>query len=202
LNLNYYSRFRFTYNLLPQLTAAAKSGSLSRSISVLSAGHEGKLNLEDLSLRKSYSLRNCGLHAITMNSLAALHLATLHPGTSFIHMYPGPVKTNILQGLGGPALLIKILRFAATPFTIPIKESGERHLYAATNAAFGPKERGGDSIGADGLKGSGAYLLHWDDEPTGNKKVIMEYREQGITEKVWRHTLDVFETVCNEKKKW
>ena len=87
-NLNYYSRLRFTDNLLPQLTAAAETGALSRNVSVLSAGKEGPLYLDDLELKRNYSVRTCANHATTMNSLAALHLANLHPQTSFVHIYP------------------------------------------------------------------------------------------------------------------
>lgn len=34
LNLRYYSRMRFAFNLLPQLTQAAESGGLSRVVSI------------------------------------------------------------------------------------------------------------------------------------------------------------------------
>ena len=100
LNLHYYSRMRFAFNLLPQLNQAAESGGLSRVISVLAAGKENNIYLDDLALKKNYGLRSCLNHAATMNSFAAEELAAANPRTSFIHSEPGFVKTNLARGLG------------------------------------------------------------------------------------------------------
>src|SRR5438034_10392834 len=97
---------------MPQLTTAAKSGQLSRQISILAAGEEGKIDLDDLALKKNFSLGKCAAHAITMNSLMASHLAAMHPDTTFIHMSPGAVGTNILSGLGIPKIVKNGILFA------------------------------------------------------------------------------------------
>jgi NAD(P)-dependent dehydrogenase (short-subunit alcohol dehydrogenase family) len=196
LNMNYYSRFRFVQNLLPQLTAAAEAGSLSRSVSVLAAGREADIILDDLSLKTNYSSRNALKHAATMNSLMAVHLADQNPGTSFVHMSPGMVKTNMMQNMGFPNWITAPAFVLLTPFCVGIKESGERHLYASTNDVFAPKGKGGGSIGG------GAYLLNWDNSPVGNLKVLKKFIEEGVAEKVWKHTLEVYKTVCVEGKKW
>jgi len=192
LNMNYYSRFRFVQNLLPQLTAAAVAGSLSRSVSVLAAGREADIILDDLSLKTNYSSRNALKHAATMNSLMAAHLAELNPGTSFVHMSPGVVKTNMLQNMGFPNWIAAPALFLVTPFCVGIKESGERHLYASTSDVFSPKEKAG----------SGSYLLDWDNSAVGNLKQLKKYSEEDVAEKVWKHTLQVYKTVCEEGKKW
>jgi hypothetical protein len=193
--MNYYSRFRFVQNLLPQLTAAAQAGSLSRSVSVLAAGKEDEMILDDLSLKTHYSGRNALKHAATMNSLMASHLAGLHPGTSFVHMSPGVVKTNMLTNMGVPGWLTAPAMFVLTPFCVPVKESGERHLYAATSDAYAPKRKVVVESGK-GIVNAGSYLLEWDNRPVGNKRVLQKYREEGVAEKVWKHTLDVYATVC------
>lgn len=196
LNMNYYSRFRFVHNLLPQLTAAAEAGSLSRSVSVLAAGREAGIILDDLSLKTHYSSSNALKHAATMNSLMTSHLAELNPATSFVHMSPGVVKTNMLQNMGFPRWIAAPALFLVTPFCVDIKESGERHLYASTSDVFAPKARAG------GSGGGGSYLIDWDNSPVGNLKVLKKYTEEGVAEKVWKHTLEVYKTVCEEGKKW
>jgi len=67
---NYYSRARFIDNLMPQLNEASSSEFGSRIISVLSAGQEGQLNMDDLDLKKTYSLANAKTHAVTFNTAA------------------------------------------------------------------------------------------------------------------------------------
>lgn len=49
--------------------------------------------------------------------------------------------------------------------------------------------------GTDGESGSGAYLLNWDGEVTGNYELLAEYRGRGVGTKIWKHTLDVFEKI-------
>ncbi|MCJ1382097.1 hypothetical protein MMC17_005209 [Xylographa soralifera] len=200
-SVHYYSRIRFATNLLPQLINASKSGGLSRVISVLAAGREGNLVLDDLSLKTHYSLSSCATQACTMNSFAAEELATANPGTTFIHAYPGIVKTNIGRGLGS------VMKFAAEsltmlfrPFTVPLGESGERHLYAATSTSYSPKAKPDDSavVGSAGVKGSGAYLISWDGSPCGKDKTMKEYREQGIGKQILDHTQDVFNKICGK----
>jgi len=193
-SVHYYSRMRFITNFLPLLNAASGT-SLSRVVSVLAAGMEGKLQLDDLSLKSHYSLSACANHATTMNSLIVEELATANPKVSFVHTYPGFVKTNLARSFGS---LYSVFSFAITPFAVPLGESGERHLYAATSKTFPPLEKpdAEASIGSTGVKGSGAYLLHWNGESTGKEKLLKEYRAQGVGKKIWEHTLDVFDKIC------
>lgn len=201
LSLHYYARMRFLVNLLPQLTNAGTSNQLSRTISVLSAGHEAKLLLDDLPLKNHYSLGNCANHAITMNSLAMEELAASHPATSFIHAYPGGVNTGLMDNLLG-RFGSNVLFFLAKPWVVPLDQSGERHLYAATSSTYSSRDRKADGAvtGADGTKGSGAYLLSWDGSVTGNQKILNGYRRDGTRKTVWEHTLGVFESVCGRKE--
>lgn len=205
-SLHYYARMRFIHNLLPQLTAA-QSTPLSRVVSVLSSGAETKLNFDDLSLKTHFSLANCAAHACTMNSLAAEELAAQHPGTTFVHAFPGIVKSGAARG-AGPVLfpLLNMLTVLLRPWMVPVGESGERHLYAATSATFPPRADGPDrarleegqsaAVGSTGESGSGAYLLSWDGEPCGKEKMMQEHREQGNMKRVWDHTMEVFEKIC------
>jgi hypothetical protein len=148
--------------------------------------------MDDLSLKNNFSLRNCARHTITMTSLSMEELAAAHPATSFVHAYPSAVKTGLTRGLGPIARgALEGLYFLAKPFFVPLDESGERHLYAATSPRFSPREA------KDVEKGSGAYLLHWDGSDNGNKKPLQELRKNDTGKTVWKHTLDTFDSICD-----
>lgn len=195
---------RFLYNLLPQLTNAAQGAgsgqrSLSSVLSVLDARGNAPLILNDLSLKDNYSLRNCANHAITMTSLSMEELASSHPSISFVHAYPGIVKTSILRDNG---FLIKtalnVLFLLFSPMTVGLEESGERHVYAGTNPRFAPGGlKGGNdtAIGSDGVQGSGSYLVGSDSATVSNQKVLEGYRADGTRASVWKHTLDIFKGI-------
>ncbi len=213
LSLHYYSRMRFLTNLMPQLTKAGMTAeassttpaqpglyrSLSRVVSVLEAGGEAPLILDDLTLN---SLRNCAKHAITMTSLSMEHLACLYPTTSFVHAYPGLVQTGLMRDFGAiTRTAMSALFVLARPWMVPLDESGERHLYAATSPRFPPrasKDVEGAAPGADGAKGSGAYLLHWDGSDNGNRKPLQDLRKNETGKLVWQHTMEVFESICGK----
>ncbi|KAL4862891.1 hypothetical protein BDV12DRAFT_178210 [Aspergillus spectabilis] len=193
LSLHYYSRMRFISNLLPQLNAAAASPTgegkgLASVVSVLEAGGEGPLNLADLPLKNNYTLRNAAKHAITMTSLSMEVLARENTSVSFIHSYPGIVKTGVMRDMGVIGrTLMNALFVIAKPLTVPLEESGERHLFAAAGV---PKN-------AAGGEGAGKpYLVSWNGEPRGNESVLSEYREKKTGETVWEHTVDVFQSIC------
>ena len=128
-------------------------------------------------------------------------------GTTFVHAYPGIVKSGAARG-AGPVLfpLLNMLTVLLRPWMVPVGESGERHLYAATSATFPPRADGLDrarlgegqtaAVGSTGEGGSGAYLLSWNAEPCGKEKVMREHREQGNMKRVWDHTMEVFEKIC------
>lgn len=205
---------RFLVNLLPQLTTASNANggdgsstsnpglgpNLSRVVSVLAAGQEAPLIMDDLSLKNNFSLRNCAKHTITMTSLSMEELAKAYPLTSFVHEYPSVVKTGIFRGLGPiTRTAVNMLSFLAKPFFVPLDESGERHLYAATSPRFPPrgtKEITDVAPGSDGEKGSGAYLLNWDGNDNGNGKALQELRKNDAGNSVWKHTLETFESIC------
>lgn len=201
---------RFVSNLLPQLTNAGASGgdavpkglgsSLSRVVSVLEGGGEGSINMDDLSLKHTYSLRNCAKHAITMTSLSFTELAAQNQATSFVHAWPGIVKSGLTRDMGvfsraGLEVAVLLLK----PWSFSLKESGERHLYAATSPRFPPLASRATSdaeTGTDATSGSGAYLLTCDGSRTGKEKVWQEFRKNETGKEVWEHTKGVFEAIC------
>jgi NAD(P)-dependent dehydrogenase (short-subunit alcohol dehydrogenase family) len=202
--VNYYSRVRWMLNLMPLLTAASERNELSRVISVLAAGSEGEIRTDDLDLKHNFTLHACLAHCVVMTDFAIEEMARRYPGTAFSHSYPGTVKTGIANELSGPVrLAVKVMYAVMTPWILNVQESGERHFFQMTNACY-PAASGGSAgvplpeglgvmKGSDGRVGSGAYLLDWDGKAIGDESVLRKYRELGMRQKVWDHTMGVFE---------
>ncbi|KAE8152197.1 hypothetical protein BDV25DRAFT_170711 [Aspergillus avenaceus] len=200
--LRYYSRMRFIRNLLPLL----ETGKPSRVVSIYGGGFEFGIDLEDLDLKRNFSLLNAYKHSITMTSLSMEHLAQEHPNVSFIHAYPGLVGTNIYTN-SFPAPISTFYNYAMWPlmwpFSVNLEESGERHLYHLSSARYparaGTTDQGvscqtGDiATGTTGEIGSGSYLLNWKGDVQPSRSMLKEYREQGIPERVWKHTEGLWE---------
>ncbi|KAI9039357.1 uncharacterized protein KD926_009500 [Aspergillus affinis] len=222
--LHYYARMRFVMQLMPLLEAAATPSvgtsdqdtacaQLSRVVSVLDPhvavrlGGSGALDYSDLSLTKTFTLQRCGAHASLMGNFFLEGMAQQHVHTSFVHAYPSGVDTGIFRELTGGRALAAVLRPFFWPFMVPIKESGERHLFAATSPKFssnaeGKTVKGTDdvAVGSDGIMGSGSYWVSWNGEVFPANRKLEKTREQGAVEKVIQHTNEVFERVCDEGK--
>ena len=196
---------RFIKNLMPQISQAASHKdhhtALSRVITVLGAGHETELNLDDLDLKHKYSLNSCDVHATTMSSLMVEELASRYPSTTFIHTYPGIVKSGISRE-AGPILgtLVRAAMIIGRPWMVAQQESGERHLYVATSERFSPGSTvtGKSRVHAEECQ-RGAYLLHWDGSEVGNRRLLDGYHSSGVGKKVWEHTEEMFQTVLERR---
>lgn len=153
--------------------------------------------MDDNSLTMHYSLHNAAKHAIAMTSLSIRELVVSHPTTFFIHVYPGAVKMGIMREFGTVTRVAMNAMFTLSkPWMVPLTESGDRHLYGATNSRFPPRASNGAgeaAPGADGIDDSGACLLHWDGTNVENQKVSEEFRKNKTGKLVWEHTVGVFE---------
>lgn len=209
--VNYYSRMKCILGLMPSLTAASEAGELSRVITVLAAGSEGEVRVDDLDLKHNFTLHACLAHCVVMTDFFIGELAKHHPGTSFSHSYPGTVKTGIANELSGPVrLAVKVMYAVMTPWILNVHESGERHFFQITSNCY-PSRRGGVGLpeppglsamrGVDGTPGSGAYLLDWDGKSAGDENVLGKYREMGLPAKIWEHTLQIFDMAEQKSRK-
>ncbi|CZT21671.1 uncharacterized protein RCC_07536 [Ramularia collo-cygni] len=202
MSVNYYARIRCILNLMPLLTAASEANELSRVITVLAAGSESDIRIDDLDLQHNHTLHACMAHCVVMSDFAIEELAKRYPGTSFSHSYPGTVKTGIANQLTGVVrLAVKVMYAVMTPWILNVQESGERHLFQMTSACY-PSQRGSVGVpipegldvmrGTDGVPGSGAYLLDWDGKTTGDESVLGKYRAIGLGKTIWDHTMKMF----------
>jgi hypothetical protein len=207
----YYARTRFIVNLLPNLKQAT---GLRRVVSVLAGGHEGPIYVTDFQ-GKSMSMLKIRGHIVSMTDMALETLAEQAPEVTFINDYPGAVKTGI--GRESNTLLawiMTIVLMVLGPLVcIPIRESGERHLFFATSAKYPPRVRLDAPVedpagvplsegvevarGTDGKVGSGVYSIHWSGEHAGPKVVelLAGLREEGMAQKVWQHTVGEFDRI-------
>lgn len=201
---------RFAYQLLPLLTASPLSG---RVVSVLNPNVEGKvLYPADLSVRDPKHFGFSAFSQIAYQTLFFMEaLAQRHPGKlSLSHYYPGFVTTDIIKNSPLPGW-VKFAGWLLTPITnlkaVPHEECGQRILFLASSM-YQPqgdgfskqnddvKER---AVAANGVVGGGAYRVNWNDDIIPNKKQQVEFRDQGMVEKVWKHTITAFEEIESGK---
>ncbi|KAL8715365.1 MAG: hypothetical protein Q9220_000698 [cf. Caloplaca sp. 1 TL-2023] len=208
LSLRYYSRLRFIENLLPLLSSSPDP----RVVSVLAAGMENKIFEDDMDLKHNYGVIKCAHHGTTMTTLAFEHLAKENPTVAFVHVYPGFVKTEIQRNMFPwpfSTLYTYILEPLLSFIAITLSECGDRQLFHATSSRYPPKTptqaQAGAPVpskiavadGSDGIRGSGCYIVGQtsDIAPSGTGKIMRDYRERGLPEKVWKHTVEIFDQV-------
>ena len=198
--LKLHSRTRFTTNLLPLLQNAT---SLRRVVSVLVGTKEGPIDLTNLD-GENLALTESRTQSASMVTLLLEEAARVAPDVSFVHDYPGFVKSGIMKTIDNPVTYVlgNVLTYLASPFiSISPAESGERHLFLATSARYAPSQgdagvagvpASGDvavAKGSDGKMGSGVYTVNERCESGGPlvDGILAKMREDGTAQKVWDH---------------
>lgn len=204
-SLAYYSRMMFIWCLLPLLRAAEAP----RVVSVLGGGLErGNIDLEDMDLRKpgNFGLVKAQMQYAAMNTMTMERLANENPDVTFIHSWPGWVNTgNVRRGLDPNSLMGWVVWLLLEPliglFSFSDEESGQRHLFQCTSAAFGG--RGVPSVGkvgvnSMGMQGNGLFLVNYKCDCTPNARVMSTLRENAQS-KIWDHTHHVLGPYMQEE---
>ena len=206
--LTFYSRLRFTVNLLPLLQRAP---SLRRVVTVAGGGKEGPLDSHDFPALR-VPLTAIRGHVSTLITLGLEYVAKTAPEVSFVHDHPGTVNTPLLRRMDGPVgvLMRAYVYLVGYWKCVPIEECGERHLFLATSKRYPPAaglEDGasgvpmGDGVelarGTTGEVGSGVYSVEWDGASASAavEKLLAGYRNEGMVEKIWRHAESIFDQV-------
>ena len=206
MSLHYYSRIRFTTNLLPLLrNSTLPTG--SRVVSVFAAGLEsmGTLYPLDLSLRETnhYSFANKRKTVVHMTTMAFEHLAHENAGrVAFVHVFPGLVVTPAFDGEQLPWWVRKVWRVArpALQWTVAVtpERIGQTVTFLLCGEGFPALGKGKEGMvgGTDGDLGSGAYAVGYDGESCGVERHYVELRKQGFEKRVWEHTMEAFEVIA------
>lgn len=69
LAVHYYSRWKFIHELVPALQRAKDANEEGAVVSVMAAGKGGPIDVNDLGLKETFSLKNAALAAPTYNDL-------------------------------------------------------------------------------------------------------------------------------------
>ncbi|KAK7058480.1 hypothetical protein VNI00_002114 [Paramarasmius palmivorus] len=169
--VHYYSRWKFTNDLVSRLVKATEQGEDARVVSVLAAGHGGKVNLDDLGLKKTFTLRTCAAETTTYNDLMIESFFERYPSLSFIHAYPGAVRTGLAANSHTLSMKIAgtLMYTLGYPFTISQDDSGEYMLHGMLTTAKTP----------------GAYLVDKDGSDMGKP----QFNSEEAKKKLWDHTV-------------
>jgi hypothetical protein len=193
--LNYYSRLRFITNLLSLIQDASV---LRRVITVGGGSQEGPLDATDFPALR-VPLSNLKGHLSSLITLGLETVGKTAPEVSFVHDYPGTVRTPFLNYM--PEEMLQNLVF------VPVDESGERHLYLATSMRFPALKDGNDglplrdgdelAVGTTGEIGSGMYSVGSDCESASPevRYFLAGMREKGMMDEIWKHTEAEFKRI-------
>ncbi|KIW04699.1 uncharacterized protein PV09_04433 [Verruconis gallopava] len=204
LALMFYSRIRFMMNLLPEMRTA--SPVLARAITVGAGTKEGPITPTDFEMENLSLTKSRGVGA-TMATLSLEALQQQAPEVTFIHAYPGAVKSQIGRTFSGWLLIVNyLMKLLIAIVGVPPKETGERHVYLATSKRWPAKGSrtgvelsawGTTAKGTDGEEGSGVYSVDAKDESAGPKivKLLKQYREDGTRDKLWKFVMEKFEKI-------
>jgi hypothetical protein len=136
-----------------------------------------------------------------MNTTTLEKLANGNPNVTFIHSWPGWVNTgNVRRGLD-PSSPNSIMAWFVWLILEPLigllafsdEESGQRHLFQSTSAAFGGRGvlwKGKPGINSLEKPADGLFLVNYKCNCTPNAKVMPLLREKAL-EKIWDHTQEV-----------
>lgn len=196
-SLAYYSRMLFILHLLPLLTEAEAP----KVVSVLGGGLErATIELDDLDLKKpeNFGPMKVQLQYATMNTTSLEKLANDNPNVTFIHSWPGWVNTgNVRRGIDPGSIMAWFVWLILEPlisiFSFSDEESGQRHLFQSTSAAYGG--RGVPWNGKPGVNSlekptNGLFLVNYKCDCTPNAKVMLILRQKALV-KIWDHTQEV-----------
>ncbi|CUM49790.1 unnamed protein product [Debaryomyces tyrocola] len=179
--LYYYGRFKMTYNLIPLLQNGYDQDQIASVINVLGAGNEGFKYPEDIGLDEPehFGFMSSNSHSITLNSLATLKFANIHPDIRFNHINPGLVNSGSKPYL--PWYTRYLVEFALHFFGITISDISERLV----NIALLKKTS------------SNGQLIDIKEQPVSTKNIENQTLSKKAQEQAWHFTLNKISAVTN-----
>lgn len=192
-----HARNRFINKLLPLINNAT---SLRRVISVFIATLEGEIQMDDFQGWHMKLMANRD-HAASITTLSLESHHKDNPNVSFVHNFPGVIKSGITRGTSGVVLtaLKAVVRIFGSLFYMPAEEAGDRHVFLSTSARYsaGEKDEAAGvplsvapdlsfARGTGGELASGVYSINASGESAGEKveDALASLRSRGMTQKV------------------
>ena len=190
--LSYHNRIRIVNNLLPLLQRSSRP----RILSVLNGGNEQALIEDDLGLERNWAPRNIINQSTTMMSLMFERLSSENQQMTFMHAYPGLVKTEIISGmtpLPGATIWNRIMLASLRGLMavlmlivgIEARDCGQRQAFHLTDDTFGPGH---------------AWRINDKSEEVTAPGALAKYREGDWIEEIWAFTARVFEATLAKTK--
>jgi len=165
--LNYYARWRFTHDLLPLLKKAGEAGEDARVFSLMGAGKGKPVDMDDLGLKKGHTVMGCVSTLATYNDMMMEKFSQMAPSVSFIHGFPGPVRSPMMTP---SSWIFKPIFYALYPLvclvTVTPETSAEYQLSALFSAG-----KGANNFGARG------------------ERLALTSAKPEDLQKLWEHTL-------------
>lgn len=197
-SLKYYSRILFVLHLLPLLEQAEAP----RVVGVLQGGLESRtIDLDDIDVKRpgNFGFIKAHMQYGNMFTLALERLASDNPHITFVHSWPGWVDTgNVWRGIANRNSVLSwfvwlILEPLIGLFSISDEDSGQRHLFQCTSAAFGGRSipwKGRPGVNSLNKQENGLFLVNYKCDCTPNARVMSVLRDKAEGT-VWEHTLHV-----------
>ncbi|KAK0192147.1 hypothetical protein F5146DRAFT_1135900 [Armillaria mellea] len=170
--VTYYAKWKFVKDLLGSLKDDIDEG--SKVVSVMAPGNGGSIDVDDLDMKKSYSAAKVGLRIPTYLDLMSEAFAQRYPRHSFIHAYPGAVRTNYVYASPSAAFryTAPIIMGLMYPFTISPENCAEYMWHGVLQ------------------KTAGAFRVGSRGEDMGKKRY---YGDEEQRQKLWDHTVTTVE---------
>lgn len=162
-------------------------------MTVLNAGKEKPVIKEDLGLEdeKNWSAVAAVNHTTTATTLALdiLNEDPSNKNVTFMHAFPGLVRTDIFSKLKAPeassylwwfglACIRNIVGFMMLLKGINPEDSGKRQTFHLTSDSFGP---------------GSVHLIDESGEEVAANSVLKGYRDEGLGKNVWDFTMRAFD---------
>ncbi|ORY27106.1 putative short-chain dehydrogenases/reductase [Naematelia encephala] len=206
------SRILFTLNLLPALQ---KATSLKRVVSIFAGGHEGAFDENEWAEYANKKPMKARAHLASMITMANNVMARQAPDVSFIHNYPGAVRTPFGKDAKGLMAAIRVVFNFVGYFAIkylPPAECGALQLYGATSARYPPAA--GEAMGVplsddvpvargtDGQAGSGSYSSNFDCENVSLDvdNHLAEAKADGAEERMWAYIMGEIKQITGKAR--
>ncbi|KAG7393661.1 hypothetical protein PHYPSEUDO_004424 [Phytophthora pseudosyringae] len=169
--IHYYGRFMIIYDLLSSLNRPGV-----RVLNILAAATGGKPDVNDLELKKTYSVKRCADFTTTYSDLMAQAFSEKAPHASFMHATPGAVATSIANNLPWYARLpakALVALIARSP-----EDCAKSMVSALTKDEFS----------------SGWHLVGKDGEALQPTK----FQTQELKDIVWKHSVSTIDQVLQQ----
>jgi NAD(P)-dependent dehydrogenase (short-subunit alcohol dehydrogenase family) len=188
--LHYYGRIMFVNALAPVLTKTALTEDV-RVASILSGGvHSPIANLDDLALKRTFSIVNAANACGFYNDLAFDQLARNFGGPagnriSFVHAAPGFIRTN--WGSEFPWYLRSVVRFAQV-FARDPQDYGRAFITSLVSPRMGPP------VGVEAT--AGFHLM----SASGDEASRTSLHNDTYRAAVWKHTEETLAVALSTKE--